>query len=57
MSKTVILVSATIFSIVGGFVPYLWGDDNPLGGWSLVFGGIGGLFGIWLAVWISKRYG
>ncbi len=56
MNKTLLITSATIFGILGGFVPYLWGDDNPFGGWGIFFGTVGGFFGIWLGVWISRRY-
>lgn len=57
MNKTVLLTSATIFSIVGGYVPFLFGDTDLLGGWSIFMGTVGGLFGIWLGVWVSKRLG
>lgn len=56
MSKAAILTSATVFSIAGGFVPYLWGDTNLFGGWSILLGTIGGLVGIFVGVWISNRW-
>lgn len=57
MNKTIIIVAATIFGIMGGYVPFLWGDTNLLGGWSILTGTIGGFVGIWVGVWISKRVG
>lgn len=57
MNKTVLIVFATIFSIAGGYIPFLWGDTNLLGGWSIFTGTIGGIFGIWVGVLISRRMG
>jgi hypothetical protein len=56
MNKGLILLFVTIFSVVGSYVPVLLGE-SMLSGWSILGGFIGGLFGIWLAVWVSKRYG
>lgn len=56
--KGLILLFVTIFSTVGSYVPVLLGDDGGfLSGWSILGGLVGGIFGIWLAVWVSKRYG
>jgi hypothetical protein len=55
--KQIILLSATIFGIAGAYVPILFGDNDLLSGWSILGGFVGGLFGIWLGVVISKRYG
>lgn len=57
MNKTAILVFATIFSIIGGYIPYLFGDKDLLSGWSILMGTVGGFFGIWVGVWASKRFG
>ncbi len=57
MNKKIVLLSATVFSIVGGYLPVLFGDNNPLDGWSILGGLVGGLFGIWISVYISKRWG
>ena len=57
MSKTVLLVFATIFGALGGYVPVLFGDTQLLDGWSILGGMIGGIFGIWLGVVVSKRWG
>lgn len=56
--KGLILLFVTIFSTIGAYVPVLLGDDGGLlSGWSILGGFVGGIFGIWLAVWVSKRYG
>lgn len=57
MNKKLILFFATVFGIAGAYVPMLWGDTNMLGGWSILMSVIGGFFGIWLGVVVSKRYG
>jgi len=57
MNKAVLLVSATIFGIGGGYIPYLWGDTDILGGWSILLGTIGGIFGIWVGVMVMRRMG
>lgn len=56
MNKRTIMIGATAGMLIGGWVPTLFGA-NPLGGWSVLGGLVGGFFGIWLAVWLSKRYG
>jgi uncharacterized membrane protein YfcA len=55
MNKTVILVSASVFGLLGGYIPFLFGDQDLLSGWSILMGLVGGLFGVWVGVWISKR--
>lgn len=55
--KGLTLICVTVFSTIGSLVPMLFGDNDLLGGWSIVGGLIGGLFGIWLAVFIYRRWG
>ena len=57
MNKRVILLFATVFGALGGYVPVLFGDHELLDGWSILGGMIGGFFGIWLGVKASKRWG
>jgi hypothetical protein len=57
MNKRVILLFAVIFGAVGSYVAVLFGDTDLLGGWSILAGFIGGLFGVWLGVVVSKRWG
>jgi hypothetical protein len=57
MNKKVILFFASIFSIIGAYVPILFGDTDMLSGWSILGGLIGGFFGIWLGVAALKRWG
>jgi uncharacterized membrane protein YfcA len=54
MNKTVLLVFATIFGAAGSYVPFLFGDQDIFSAWSILGGMIGGFFGIWLGVKVSK---
>ena len=57
MNKRTILLFASVFGFVGAYVPVLFGDTDMLSGWSFLGGLVGGLFGIWLSVAVSKRWG
>ena len=57
MNKWLLLLMATVGGIIGGSVPLLFGDTEPLDGWSVLGGVIGGLVGIWLGVKLYKRFG
>ena len=57
MNKKVILFFATVGGIVGGYIPTLFGDTDFFSGWSILGGLVGGIFGIWLGVVVSKRLG
>lgn len=57
MNKTLILIGATVGGLAGAYVPALWGDTNVFGGASILWSTIGGLLGIWLGVFVSKRVG
>jgi len=54
--KTIILLSVTVFGTLGGFVPYLWGDDNFFGVASILWGAIGGFFGIWVGIKLGRMW-
>jgi hypothetical protein len=57
MNKQMLMLFAIIFSALGGYLPVLLGDHDLFGGWSILGGFLGGLFGIWLGVVILKRWG
>jgi len=57
MNKRLIMLFAVIFMALGGYVPVLFGDGDFLDGWSILGGLVGGLFGVWAGVMISKRWG
>lgn len=54
--KTIIIVSMTIFSWAGSYVPALWGGDL-LSPSSILFGALGGFFGIWIGYHTAHRLG
>ena len=57
MNKRVILFFATLGGLVGGYLPMLFGDTELLDGWTVLGGFVGGLLGIWLGAYVSKRWG
>lgn len=56
MNKGVILFCAMVFELGGNFLPMLWGDNDFFSVSSILFGLIGGLFGIWVGVKLSQRF-
>lgn len=48
-SRSVIWLCATMGTLVGGFLPALWGGSQ-LGMSSLLFSALGGIVGIWAGV-------
>jgi len=59
MNKTIIMFFMVIFSILGGCLPMLFGGgvEDTIGGWGILGGLVGGLFGVWVGVVVSKRVG
>jgi len=55
--KLSITIGVLVFSTVGGLIGQYWLDNgNFLGGWSILFGSIGGLFGVWAGYKVYKNY-
>ena len=57
MNKRTITFGAVGGMTAGSVVPMLWGDYNSFDVASVATGMVGGLIGIWLTVWLSKRFG
>ncbi len=55
MNKTVIMFFTIVLSLVGSYLPILFGD-NIFGIWVILGGLVGGILGIWVGVVISKRF-
>ena len=55
MNKTVIMFFTIIFSLIGGYLPVLFGD-SIFSVWSILGGFVGGILGIWVGVVVSKRF-
>ena len=54
-SKTIVSIGMAIGMIVGGFIPWLFGDHSMIDGWSILGGFIGGIAGIWAGVKVNQR--
>ncbi len=54
--KLTLIICATLFGIAGAYIPYLWGDTDLLGGWSILTSTLGGIFGVVVGYWIAKRW-
>lgn len=52
-SNKITWIFVAVFGTIGGFIPLLWGE-TAFSFSSLIFNGIGGIFGIWLAYRIKK---
>jgi hypothetical protein len=55
MNKTIIMFFAIGFSILGECLPMIIGNNDIFSGWSILGGLVGGLFGVWVGVVVSKR--
>lgn len=55
MDKRVVFLCLAIGMTVGGFVPEAWGA-SAFGVSSLLFSGLGGVAGVWVAARISDSY-
>ena len=56
MNKGVIIFFALVFELAGNFALMLFGNNDLLSLWSIFGGLVGGLFGVWVGVVVSKRY-
>lgn len=54
--KALLIVFATVGSIIGAFIPSLWGDTNGLGLASILLGGVGGIIGIWVGWKVIQNF-
>lgn len=57
MNKRLIMFFMAIFSLIGSYIPVLLSDSGVFSAWSILGSVIGGLFGIWLGVVASRRWG
>jgi len=57
MNRKMLIFFSLIFGAIGAYLPTLFGDTELFDGWSILGGLVGGLFGIWVGVFISKRWG
>lgn len=57
VSKRAVMFGAIGGMTIGAIVPMLWGDYNSFGLPSVLLAMVGGFLGIWLTVYVSKRFG
>ena len=57
MNKRTITLGAVGGMTIGGVLPMLFGDYNSFDMWAVLGGLVGGIIGIWAAVFVSKRIG
>lgn len=55
MNKKIILFFAIMFEIIGSYIPLLLGEKEIFSLWGVLGGLVGGIFGIWIGVVISKK--
>lgn len=54
--KQAVLFGAAVFGIAGAYLPFLFGETDPLSGWSILGGMVGGFFGIWVGYKAYKAF-
>jgi hypothetical protein len=54
--KLMITVGIFLGGTVGGWLGALLDHGNWLGGWSILFSGIGSIIGVWAGYKAGKRY-
>jgi len=52
-SRFLIWLGLFVGSAIGGYIPYLWGD-NFLSMWSVILTAVGGIIGIWVGFKLSN---
>ena len=52
--KKLVWVGATVGSFIGGYIPMLWDSGSIISMSGIIFGGIGGILGIYIAWKISE---
>jgi uncharacterized membrane protein YeaQ/YmgE (transglycosylase-associated protein family) len=53
-SKSIIWIFMTIGSMIGSYIPSLWGDDSFLSFSGIFFSSVGAIVGIWFGFNISR---
>lgn len=56
VDKKLIWIGVTIGSVVGGYLPTLWGDSSFFSPASLLLGGLGAILGIFAAYKLGRQF-
>lgn len=56
VDKKLVWIGGTIGSVIGAYIPALWGDTNMFSGASFLLGSVGAIVGIIAAAKISRNY-
>lgn len=56
MTKLSILVTSTVFSLLGSWLGSMLDHGNMLGLWGLLLGGIGGVAGVIVGYKVAQNY-
>lgn len=54
MDKRIIMLSLTVGSVIGSYIPALWGDTSSFGVAGVLCGALGGFAGIWFGYRIQQ---
>ena len=54
--KLIITIGVLLGSTLGGWLGSLMDNGNWLGGWSILFSGVGGIVGIWAGYKVAQSY-
>jgi hypothetical protein len=55
--KLLILVSLTVFGLIGGWIGGAIDHGNMFGAWGILLSGVGSLFGIWVGYKVAQNFG
>lgn len=55
-SKIGLYTAITIFGAIGTYLPVVFGDHDPLSGWSILLGTVGSIVGIWVWYKFLRMY-
>lgn len=54
--KALATFGATVFGLVGAYIPVWLFNANPLGGLSILGSVVGGIIGVFIGVWAGNRF-
>ena len=55
-TKALVYIGMTVGSLIGGYLPVLWGNTSILSFTSVLTSGIGAVLGVWIGYTIGTRW-